>query len=307
MIPILIEKILSLALMMAMGFALVKCKVVSSRASNGLSAISLYLIMPCVILSSFQVEYSEQVRDGLLLAFVAAVAIHGLLILLNLPLKRLLKLDAVEQTSIIYSNAGNLVIPMVTAVLGQEWVIYSSAFLAVQLILLWSHGKAVLCGERGFHVKKIITNFNMIAIVIGIVLFVTQIKLPSFLGDAVDSMAGIVGPVAMLVVGMTMASMNFKELLSYKRMWMVAALRLVLVPLLVIVLLKYTGIQRLTADGEKVLLVTLLATATPQASTICQFAQVFGKDEKYASAINVVTTLLCIVTIPLMVTLYQLS
>lgn len=306
MIAILIEKILSLSLMMAMGFLLVKCRVVRAEVSRGLSAISLYLIMPCVILSSFQVDYSPAVRDGLLLALAAAVGIHSLLILGNLILKRLLKLDPVEQTSVIYSNAGNLIIPLVTAILGKEWVIYSSAFLAVQLILLWSHGKAVLCGERGFSFKKIATNFNMIAIAIGIVLFFMQFRLPSFLGDAVDSMASIVGPVAMLVIGMTMADMDLKELFSYKRMWLVAGLRLIAVPLIVICLLKFTGIQKLVPDGEKILLVTLLATATPQASTICQFAQVFGKNEKYASAINVITTIGCVVTIPLMVMLYGL-
>ena len=62
---------------------------------------------------------------------------------------KVLKLDGVEETSLIYSNAGNLIIPIVTAILGKEWVIYTSAFLSVQLFLLWSHAKMKLCGEKG--------------------------------------------------------------------------------------------------------------------------------------------------------------
>ena len=65
-----------------------------------------------------------------------------------------LHLDAVEKSSMIYSNAGNLIIPIVTAVLGKEWVIYSSAFLSVQLFLLWSHAKSMLCGEKSFELKR---------------------------------------------------------------------------------------------------------------------------------------------------------
>lgn len=90
--------------------------------------------------------------------------LHIGLILLNSPLKKLLRLDAAEQTSVICSNAGNLIIPLVTALLGKDWVIYSCACLSVQMVLLRSHGKAVLCGEKGINLRKIVTNINMIAI-----------------------------------------------------------------------------------------------------------------------------------------------
>ncbi|MBP3704949.1 MAG: AEC family transporter, partial [Clostridia bacterium] len=91
-----------------------------------------------------------------------------------------------------------------------------------------------------------------------------------------------------------------------KRVWLVAFLRLIMVPLIMIPLLKFTGVAQLVPNGGQVLLVVLLATMTPSASTITQFAQVFDKDAEYASSINVLTTLLCVVTIPLMVTLYQM-
>ena len=72
MIGILVNKIISLALVMAMGWLVVKSRVMRSEDSKGISKMSLYLVMPCVILSSFQVEYTDEVKQGLLLAFLAA-------------------------------------------------------------------------------------------------------------------------------------------------------------------------------------------------------------------------------------------
>ena len=302
----LINKIVSLALIMAMGFLLVKLKILKAEDSKGLSTLSMYLILPCTIINAFQVDYTPEVQNGLLLAFAASAIIHVLLILLNVILKRLLHLDALEQVSVMYSNAGNLIIPLITATLGKEWVIYTSGFIVVQLILIWSHGKSTLCEEKGFNPKKVFLNINMITIFVGIVLFFTKIRLPAILQDTTDTIGSMVGPVAMLVTGMLIGNMDLKKILSYRRVWLVAALRLLLVPLLMLAFLKYSGIAKWTPDGADVLLVTFLATTTPSASTLVQFSQVYGKDAGYASAINVITTLLCILTIPLMVMLYQL-
>ena len=133
---ILAKKILSLFLVMALGIVLVRCGIVRSRDSKVLSMISLYLVMPCVIISSFQVKYQPEILNGLLLALATAVLLHLVLIVVVGFLGKVLKLDGVEETSLIYSNAGNLIIPIVTAILGKEWVIYTSAFLSVQLFLL---------------------------------------------------------------------------------------------------------------------------------------------------------------------------
>ena len=306
MIGILIKKIVSLAMILAMGWLAVKSGAMKSEDSKGISRMSLFLVMPCVILSSFQVEYTNDVRNGLLLALFASVVLHVFLLLLGAVLKKMLKLDPIEMTSVIYPNAGNLVIPLVSAMLGKEWVIYTCAFSTVQRILLWSHGKAVLCGEKDFNIRKILLNVNMIAIFVGAVMFFARIRFPALIGDAVDTVGSMIGPLAMLVVGMLIAEQDLKKLFVYRRVWLVALLRLIVVPLLVIVFLKFSGIAAFAANGKQVLLVTLLATTTPAATTLTQFAQVYDRDARYACAINVLTTILCIVTIPVMVALYQM-
>ena len=131
MIILLIQKILSLALIMAMGTAVVRFGVLHSEDSQVLSKLCLYLIMPCMILSAFQVDYTEAVKNGLLLVFFAAALIMALLIAAGTLAGKWLRLDAVEKTSVIYSNAGNIIIPMVTAMLGKEWVIYTSGLILV--------------------------------------------------------------------------------------------------------------------------------------------------------------------------------
>lgn len=303
---ILAKKILSLFLIMIMGAALVKSNVLKAKDSKSLSVITLYLVMPCVIISSFQVTYTEEIRDGLILALIAAVLVHIILIVLTEILGRAFHWDPVERASAIYSNAGNLIIPVVTALLGKEWIIYTSAFLSVQLILLWSHGKMTLCGEKKIELKKIATNVNMISIIIGILFFVCRIQLPAVLQDSIDTVGGMVGPAAMIVTGMLIGNMDLKKLASYKRLWLMVVIRLIAYPILNIVFLKYSGLAAMVPAGDTILMITLLATITPSASTITQMAQVYGKDADYASAINVATTLLCIVTMPLMVMIYQL-
>lgn len=306
MIGILINKILSMALMMLIGAILVRFGILRADDSRVLSALSLYIILPCVILTSFQVDFTAEVRSGLLLALTAAAIIHIALILLNTLLGRLLRLDAVEQVSIIYSNAGNLIVPLVTALLGKDQVIYCCAFICVQMILLWSHGKTLLCGEKGIDIRKIVTNINMIAILIGIALLLTGLRFPAIIEDTLESMSAMVGPAAMLITGMIIGGHSVKALLHNRRLWLTTVLRLVAVPLLVLIFLKFSGIAQTVPGGREVLLVTFLAVITPSASTITQLAQVYGQDADYAGSINVLTTILCIVTMPVMVALYQL-
>ena len=303
---LLIRQIAILFIMIFMGFTLVKTKLMKTEDSRSLSMVALYLIVPCVILEAFQVDYTPQTRDGLLLAFAAAILIHVILLLGGNILGKLFHLDPVEKASVIYSNAGNLIIPIVTGVLGPEYVIYSSAFVSVQLILLWSHCRSMLSGEKKIEVKKILLNINMIAIFIGIILFITGLRLPKIINSAFSSVGSAIAPVCMIVAGMLLANLKMEQLRSFKKLPLIAFLRMIFFPLLMLVLLKFSGMSRLVDQGSTILLISFLATMTPAASTITQMSQIYERNAEYASVINVVTTLLCIITMPVMVFLYQL-
>lgn len=93
------------------------------------------------------------------------------LLLVVFMMGKLFSLNEVETASIYYSNSGNLIVPIVTFVLGQKWILYGCVFMSVQLIFLWTHCKKIISRESSYDWKKIILNINMISIAIGAILF----------------------------------------------------------------------------------------------------------------------------------------
>ena len=302
---ILIKKIFQLFLIMLAGFVIVKTKVLKSDDSMVLSRLTLYLVMPCMILNAFQVDLTDDIKIGLFTAVIVAIVIHILLVIVGKLCQKFLHTDAVETASIVYSNAGNLVIPFVAAILGDEWVIYSCAFLSVQLTFMWTHGIRMFASDTGLNLKKIILNPNMIVIFTGLTLLLLNVKLPALLGTVVSDIGAMIGPVTMLVAGMLTANMDFKKMLSNKRIYLVVTFRMLICPAIMLTLIKLSGVANMIPGGYSVLLVTFIATMTPAATSIMQFAQIHNKGAEYASAINIVTTLCCIVTMPLLAAVYQ--
>ncbi|RGY92725.1 AEC family transporter [Ruminococcus sp. AM58-7XD] len=303
---LLMQQIVQLFLMIFMGYLIVKTGLVRDDDSKVLSKIILYLIVPCVIINAFQVDYTTDTVKGLLIAFAASVMTQVILLVVISVAGKLLHLNEVEVASVYYSNSGNLIVPIVTFILGQEWVLYGCVFMSVQLVFLWTHCKKIISREASYDWKKIILNINMISIFIGVVLFFTKIRLPEIIGNTLASVGTMIGPASMIVTGMLFAGMNLKQIFANKRVYFITFLRLIAVPLIALVLIKLSNLASFSADGNKIMLIVFLAIITPSASTVTQMCQVYGNDSKYASAINVMTTLLSIITMPVMVMLFQM-
>lgn len=303
---LLMQQIVQLFLMIFMGYLIVKTGLVRDDDSKVLSKIILYLIVPCVIINAFQVDYTTDTVKGLLIAFAASVMTQVILLVVISVVGRRLHLNEVEVASVYYSNSGNLIVPIVTFILGQEWVLYGCVFMSVQLVFLWTHCKKIISREASYDWKKIILNINMISIFIGVVLFFTKIRLPEIIGNTLASVGTMIGPASMIVTGMLFAGMNLKQIFANKRVYFITFLRLIAVPLIALVLIKLSNLASFSADGNKIMLIVFLAIITPSASTVTQMCQVYGNDSKYASAINVMTTLLSIITMPVMVMLFQM-
>ena len=303
---LLMEQIAELFLMIFMGFLIVKTRLLKDDDSKVLSKIVLYLIIPCVIINAFQVDYTMDTVKGLLIALAASVMIQIILLIIISVLGKFLHLNEVEIASVYYSNSGNLIVPIVTFILGQEWVLYGCVFISVQLVFLWTHCKKIISREPSYDWKKIVLNINMISIFIGIILFFTRIRLPEIIGNTLSAVGNMIGPASMFVTGMLFAGMNLKQIFANKRVYFISFLRLIAVPLFSLILLKISHLASLSADGNQIMLIVFLAVITPSASTVTQMCQVYGNDSRYASAINVVTTLFSIITMPLMVMLFQM-
>ena len=303
---LLMEEIIKLFVIMFMGYAVVKAGLMKSSESKSVSVILVYLVIPCVIIKAFQVDYTPDVQKGLFLAIAAAVAVHILFLLITIPLKKIFQMDVIEQATSIYSNAGILVIPLVQELLGQDYVIYSSAYIAVQLILLWTQGKNMLCEEEKLEWKKIFLNVNIISIIAGIVLFLFRIKLPAGVQDVLGMMNNMIGPLGMLLAGMAIAEVPLKLIFTKRRNYLSVALRLLLYPVLGLFLMKAIQIVVNLENSSQILLTVYLACVTPACASVTSMAQLYDKDAAYASSLYVLTTLLSIVTMPVMVYLYEM-
>ena len=302
---LLMEQIVELFIMILMGFIIVKAGIVKDEDSKVLSKIVLYLIIPCVIIKAFQVDYTSKTVNGLLLALAVSVTLQIVLLGVISVMGRLFHLNEVEIASVYYSNSGNLIVPIVTFILGQEWVLYGCVFMSVQLIFLWTHCKKIISRESSYDWKKIVLNINMISIVVGVILFFTRIRLPLIINDTIGSVGNMIGPASMIVTGMLFAGMDLKKIFANRRLYFVSLLRMVVVPLIAFLLIKLSHLAGISQDAPKIMLIVFLAVITPSASTVTQMCQVYGNDSKYASAINVITTLSAIVTMPVMVFLFE--
>ncbi|WP_442860622.1 AEC family transporter [Blautia sp. MSJ-9] len=140
-----------------MGFLIVKTGLLKDDDSKVLSKIVLYLIIPCVIINAFQVDYTMDTVKGLLIALAASVMIQIILLIILSVLGKLLHLNEVEIASVYYSNSGNLIVPIVTFILGQEWVLYGCVFMSVQLVFLWTHCKKIISREPSYDWKNFLT------------------------------------------------------------------------------------------------------------------------------------------------------
>lgn len=303
---LLMQEIIKLFVIMFMGYAVVKAGLMKASESKSVSVILVYLVNPCVIVNAFQVEYTPEVQKGLILAVMAAVVIHLLYLLLTAILKHPLHLNVIERATAIYSNAGILVIPLVQVLLGQEYVIYSSAFITVQLVLLWTHCKSMLCEESKLEWKKILLNVNIISIFVGVILFVSRVSLPSGVQSVLGMMNNLMGPLGMLLAGMVIADVSMKNVFLRKRNYLSAALRLLIYPILALVIMKIISLFAPVSDFKQILLTVYLASVTPACTTVTSMAQLYDKDAGYASSLYVLTTLLSIVTMPVMVYLYEM-
>lgn len=303
---LLMNQIIQLFIMIFMGFIIVKAKLLKAEDSKILSVIVLYLIIPCVIINAFQVDYTPQTVKGLLIALAGSVMTQVILLIVVSILGRVFHLNEVEVASIYYSNSGNLIVPIVTFILGKEWVLYGCVFMSVQLVFIWTHCKKIISRESTYDWRKIVLNINMISIAIGIVLFLTRIHLPAIINNTLSAVGSMIGPASMIVTGMLFAGMDFKQIFANKRVYFVSFFRLIIVPVIALFLIKCSQLSTFSSNGNKLMLIVFLAIITPSASTVTQMCQVYENDSQYASAINVVTTLLAIITMPLMVMLFQM-
>ncbi len=292
-VVLLLRQNLVMLVYMMIGYFLYKKKLVSAGGSADIGRILLYIVMPAAILKSYLADFSRERLEGLFVSFLAAL----LSLLLSIAAARIAfsKEQGIERFGAAFSNAGFIGIPLVQMTLGEEAVFYVSSYVALLNILQWTYGLVTITGDRSLiSVKRLRTNPILLSFLAGIALFLLPVSLPETAENMVGTIAGMNGPLAMIVLGVYLGQVPLRSLFSGRVVYRCALVRLIVIPVLTMALLfvfpeKYHMLK----------LTILIAASAPVGSNVSIFAQLYGQD--YMQSVKEVTlsTLLCIITLPL--------
>ncbi|MBE5830860.1 MAG: AEC family transporter [Butyrivibrio sp.] len=292
-------------LMMIVGVILKRIRLISEEGTKALSKLVFFVIMPCAVFHSFQIEKTGNTLVFFLLTTGFSVCINLLFFIITLLGKKLLALDGIDQATLLYPNCSNLIIPLVGGVLGPEWELFCCPYIMIQQLFFFSYGINLIREKKKHSLKDIFLNVNMIAIFLGILSFITSWEIPSFIGETIGYFAGMIAPASMLVIGLSIGSVDVKtSFFDAGKLW-VCFIRLIIMPLSAILLIKATGICSRYDGMKQVLFVLVLQAASSSAAMIAQTASVYGKDSRKASILNMMTVIFLIITMPVNAYIYE--
>lgn len=290
---ILFKQIAIMALLMAVGVYLSRKGFLTDQGTKELGAILLRFIIPCVIIKSYITQFS---RERLIqMALSAGLALMGFAVAMALAYLLYGKRRRIENFSAAFCNAGFVGIPLVQAVIGEEGVFFVAASIALLNLFQWTYGVYIMTDRRdAISLKTIAKNPVVIAIVIGAALFLLRIPVPGVVTSTLGYIAGMNTPVAMILMGTYMAKLSPRQLLDRRAVGCVLV-RLVLAPAVILLLLWVLPIR-----DVNVAMAVFLAAATPVGANICVFAQQYDCDYTFSVVTVCLSTVLSIVTIPLL-------
>lgn len=294
-----LKQLLIMIIITLAGYIFARIAKVTDEQQKFMSRLLLYFINPFLVFNSFNMEFSWHKFGQLWFAAFIALILHGIMILLGILSSK----EKIDRVAVAFTNCGFVGIPLIRGVFGDEGVFYLMGYLIIFNVLIWTYGYYQFSGTT--NVKKIITNPNIIAVMLGLILFCMPINLPEFIQKPIVMIADINTPMAMLLLGILFARFEFDR--TYiARLVKTVLFRLVIASLcnLVIILIAYkifAGVQ----DIKMMLFAIYICSMCPVATTIPGLAVVFDHDKSFASLVVTVTSLFCIVTIPSFVALAE--
>ncbi len=307
---IMLKNVIVFVLLAIPGFLLVKTKQLKAEQSGALSKLLMYVGMPFLMVTSTMNNLSLDGDFLLTLLLVAAVGVGYTLVtfFLSGPLtvkEREEKTRGMVRFSAIFSNNGFLGIPLAMAVFGAGSVALMVVIVLniVTNILMYTLGIYLVSGDKKMmSFKKALLNPVLIGFVVGLVLNLLKVK--DYLPEAVTystHLSNLVTPVSMTILGMKMGAVKFTSLFTNVKTYYVSLIKLILVPalvtgLLLVVKLLFTG-GLVTTD---VVLGVFVAFAMPTAGLSSTFADQFDGDTDSAVAFTLGSTVLSILTIPVL-------
>lgn len=295
----LVKQTVTMFLLAGVGFAMFKSGKITKEGSKSIGNILIYGSLPCVLISSFFIEKTQEHMIGLAIS----AALGFLLVLMSILVGKLcFREDTIAKFAAAFPNPGFFGIPLILASLGSGCVFYVAGFIACVNLGQWTYGVAVMTGQKGgFSFKRLVTAPFAIAIAIGLAIFLTGIEVPGILKNSITAIKELNTPLAMFTVGIYLAQTDLKNMFFKKSLYSISLVRLLVIPALAILLL-----WPLPASMLDMKIALFIAAACPVGSNIAVYAQLHNQDYAYSVETVIISTILAIVTMPIMVSLAQM-
>ena len=318
--------VLSLVLLMVPGFLLKKCKILPKNADATLSSLCLYGCQPMLMVMSFQKRpYSSEVGINMLIVAGLTILIHFVMIgIMYLVFRtkddsKKLKINCLRFAS-VFSNCGYMGLPFLQSLFrGNEQImgeimIYGGVVIAVFNILTWSIGTYMMTGDKKqMSFRRAFINPTVIGIVIGVILFfaiqkpfvllapedTTWRMVLEKLSDTLNFLANMVTPVAMLVIGIKLANINLKQLFVDVWAYVACFNKLIVMSIITMLIVAFLPIAPIAKFA------LFFGLSMPSATNTAMFAVHFGGDSDFATVSVLLSTIISILTIPLMFLLFS--
>ena len=299
-------KLASMMLYLLVGFIIVKAGVIKASDSKTLSSLVVWVFQPAMLFDAFQIDLTAERRATFFVCLGFSFLVYIVWILLSRLLRAPLKLSPIEEASLVYSNTGNLVLPLVSMILGQEYVFYGCAAQLAFHVFIWTHGCSLIRGARSFRPAQILKNTNVIAVLLGLLFTILHIPVPDIIATSISGLGQVVGPLSMMVIGIALAEADLPGIFRMKRAYLISFGRLIVYPLIIIGILYISRFLRIYPEFSMALMVPVMSFAAPPASMVSQLAIIYDRHPIEASSINLMGTLFSLITMPLIIQLYQL-
>jgi predicted permease len=297
------QQVAILYLIVAVGFIADRIGIFKQSTAKMSNDLLFYVITPTVIVQSFlNMEFNKDTISSFLVAFLCMFATLTVGIFIVIPFFRKDGNDSsIFKYAVSYGNMGYMALPLCQSLLGSEGVFYCSAGVVAFNILSFVHGiwlmKKGTDNDEGFKVKSIILNPGVLSVAIGLPLFISGIELPQIINGAVTHIANLNTPLAMIFLGTYIANADLKAMFKQKQNYMVAFLKLIVLPGIMLLIYKIFGIS------GTLITACMISASVPSATNTVMFAAKYGKDTGIASTVVAFCSLLSVLTIPVMIAL----
>ena len=292
-----------LLILIAIGFTFTKLNMINEVGANVMTDLVLYAATPSVIIVSFIRPFEKSAAKGLAISVLCSVIAHILFIALSLLIIRNknVKRERVLRFAAIFGNCGFMALPLQQALLGNEGVFYGSSVVAVFNIFVWSFGIFLMSGEKKYiKPKSLALSPSIIAILIGLIIFLFSLPVPEIIKSPLTFMAGLNTPIPMIVIGYHLAKSDILKGVCDKGALFTCLLRLAAFPLIALTAMYLCGVRG-------IMLVSLtIALASPIAAMTAMFSAKYKNDTSLAATLVSMSHIICILTMPPIIYLAQL-